>query len=59
MIYFAFGNVLFYFLSMLTRMEGMRNIDTVIFYPLYKTISPVLVTLVSFFFFQEVLSLKE
>lgn len=59
MIYFAFGNVLFYFLSMLTRMEGMRNIDTVIFYPLYKTISPVLVTLVSFFFFQEVLTPKE
>lgn len=59
MMFFAFWNVLFYFFSMLTRMEGMRNIDTVIFYPLYKTFSPVLVTVVSYFFFQEALTLKE
>ena len=56
---FAFINVFFYFLSTLTRMESMKNIDSVIFFPIFKTVSPILVTLASVFFFQENLSMKE
>jgi multidrug transporter EmrE-like cation transporter len=40
-------------------MASLRNIDTVIFFPLYKTFSPILVTIISFFFFQEMLTMKE
>lgn len=56
---FAFVNVFFYFLSTLTRMESMKNIDSVIFFPIFKTVSPILVTLASLFLFQESLSWKE
>lgn len=56
---FALINVFFYFLSTLTRMESMKNIDSVIFFPVFKTISPILVTLASFFIFSEALTLRE
>jgi len=56
---FAFVNVLFFSLSLFTRVESMRNIDTVIFYPLYKTFWPIFVTCISYFFFKESLELKE
>jgi hypothetical protein len=35
--FFALLNVLFFSLSILSRVESMRHIDTVIFFPLYKT----------------------
>jgi len=56
---FAFINVFFYFLSTLTRMESMKNIDSVIFFPVFKTVSPILVTLSSLILFSETLSTKE
>jgi drug/metabolite transporter (DMT)-like permease len=56
---FAFINVFFYFLSTLTRMESMKNIDSVIFFPVFKTVSPILVTLSSLILFSETLSIKE
>ncbi|MDA9129364.1 EamA family transporter [Candidatus Gracilibacteria bacterium] len=37
----------------------MENIDNVIFYPLYKTFGPILVTLISIFYFSEILTFKE
>jgi len=37
----------------------MRNIDTVIFYPLYKTFGPILITTFSLLFFKEYLTIKE
>jgi len=58
-IILSFFNVLFYYTSILSRVESMRHIDTVIFYPIYKTIWPILVTLISVFVFLETLSLKE
>lgn len=56
---FAFWNIFFFYLSVISRIESMRNIDNVIFYPLYKTFWPIGVTLISLFYFQEILNLKE
>ncbi len=55
----AFGNILFFYLSVLTRIKSMENIDNVIFYPLYKTFWPILVTLISIFYFKESLDFYE
>jgi len=52
-------NALLFFGSMFSRIESMKNIDTVIFFPLYKTIWPIFVTLISLFFFKENLEFKE
>lgn len=51
--------VVFYFFSTLTRMESMKNIDSVLFFPIFKTISPILVTVSGLIIFQESLTLKE
>jgi drug/metabolite transporter (DMT)-like permease len=56
---FAFLNWLLFILWVFSRIESMKNIDTVIFFPLYKTVWPILVTGVSLFFFKETLQLKE
>ncbi len=56
---FAFINVLFYFFSTLTRIESMKNIDSVLFFPIFKTVSPILVTLAGIFLFHETLTAKE
>lgn len=55
----AFCNSLFFNLSIISRVQSMKNIDTVIFFPLYKTVWPILVTLLSLFFFWENLTEKE
>lgn len=52
-------NVVFYSTSFLTRVHAMKHIDTVIFFPLYKTFWPILVTFVSVFLFQESLTSRE
>lgn len=54
-----FLNALFYYASFVARIESMKNIDTVIFYPIYKTIWPIIVTFISLFFFWESLTLTE
>ena len=58
-ILLAFWNWLLFFLSMFSRVESMKNIDTVIFFPLYKTFWPIIVTIISVSFFKEILSIKE
>ena len=55
----AAGNIVFYSSSFMTRVHAMRHIDTVIFYPLYKTFWPILVTWISILLFNESLSSKE
>ena len=55
----ALWNSLFFFLSLFSRVEAMKNVDTVIFFPLYKTFWPILVTIISLMFFKEVLEFKE
>lgn len=56
---FAFCNSLFFNFSILSRVESMRNIDTVIFFPLYKTFGPLCVTMISLFIFWESLTYRE
>lgn len=58
-IFLAFWNILFFYISVLTRVKSMENIDNVIFYPLYKTFWPILVTLISLFYFRESLIWSE
>lgn len=55
----ALWNVVFYSTSFLTRVHAMKHIDTVIFFPLYKTFWPILVTFLSIFLFNESLTWKE
>jgi len=55
----AVGNIAFYSSSFMTRVHAMKHIDTVIFYPLYKTFWPILVTMISIVLFKESLSSKE
>lgn len=59
LILLASWNAFFFFLSILSRVDALRNIHTVIFYPIYKTFWPIIVTLMSLFFFKETLNLKE
>ena len=58
-ILLALVNATFFFMSSLTRVRSMKNIDTVIFFPLYKTFWPIIVTIISIFFFKETLNIKE
>jgi len=58
-MFLALWNSLFFFLSMFSRVKAMKNVDTVIFFPLYKTFWPILVTIISLFFFKEILETKE
>ncbi len=55
----AVGNIVFYSSSFMTRVHAMRHIDTVVFYPLYKTFWPIFVTCISVLLFRETLVFKE
>lgn len=55
----AFINTLFYYFSILSRVESMKNIDSVIYFPIFKTLTPVMVALFSFFYLQESLNMQE
>lgn len=59
LIILAWLNALFFFFSILSRIDALRNVHTVIFFPIYKTIWPILITFISLFFFKETLELKE
>ena len=54
-----FINIFFYTVSIVTRVEAMRDIDSVIFFPLYKTFGPIMVTWVSLFLFKEYLEARD
>jgi len=55
MLGLLFGSAtgLIYVVSMLMRMESLKHIDTAIFFPLYKTISPLIALVVGILFFNE------
>lgn len=59
LLIFSFFNWLFFFISIFTRIDSMKNIDTVIFFPLYKTFWPIIVTLISLLYFWETLTITE
>lgn len=56
---FSVINISFFYISVISRVESMKNIDTVIFFPLYKTFGPIFVTLLSVFYFREALSFQD
>lgn len=58
-IILAFLNIGFYTASIHSRVESMRSIDSVIFFPLYKTFGPIIVTGISILGFKEVLSVTD
>lgn len=55
----AIWNSFTFFLSLFTRVKAMQKVDAVIFFPLYKTFWPIIITLISIFFFKEILTTKE
>jgi len=55
----SFVNMALLTISVNSRVASLKNIDTVIFYPLYKTFSPILITIASLVIFQEILSFRE
>jgi len=50
---------LLFYLWIFARVESLKNVDAVIFFPLYKTFWPIIVTMISIFFFHEQLEIKE
>lgn len=52
-------NIILLTLSVGSRAKSLENIDTVIFYPIYKTLGPILATIASIYFFHESLNLQE
>ncbi|MDA9129365.1 SMR family transporter [Candidatus Gracilibacteria bacterium] len=58
-VFFSACMVIFYNMSMHTRVESMRNMDAMLFYPLYKTFGPITVIVISYFFFNETLTMRE
>lgn len=52
-------NALLYFISSTTKIEGLRYIDSSIFFPINKVISSILVIVIAFVLFSETLNLRE
>lgn len=57
--FLSFINISLLTTSIGTRVVSLHNIDTVIFYPLYKSFGPIIVTVFSLFYFKEILSPRE
>ena len=55
----GFFNGCLYAITILTRIKSLKYIDTSIYFPVYKSIWPVLVVIIWIFIFSEVLSMKE
>jgi len=58
-IFLSLLNWVSFLLSIFSRVESLKNIDSVIFFPLYKTIWPILATILSILYFNETLSLRD
>lgn len=54
--FYTIINVVFYYISLVTCIKSLENIDSVVFFPLYKTFWPILVTCISILYFWELLS---
>lgn len=55
----SFINGLIYFTVVLTRIESLKYIHTTLYFPMYKTISPIIVTSISLFYFSESLNISD
>lgn len=58
-IFFAWVNAIFHTLSVFTRVDWLRNIDTVIFFPTLKTLGAILTVWVSYFYYHESLNVMQ
>jgi len=58
-ILLSFLSSFLFSLSVFSRVKSMKNIDSVIFFPIYKTIWPIIVTIISILFFKEALTPRE
>lgn len=58
-ILLSFLSSFLFSLSVFSRVKSMKNIDSVIFFPIYKTIWPIIVTTISILFFKEILTTRE
>lgn len=52
-------NGVFYLIASATRVESLKNIDTAIYFPIYKTLAPILMTCLGVFVFAEKLVWNE
>lgn len=59
LIILAFSNTLLYYSASILKIKWLKYIDTVIYFPLYKVLTPFIIFISSFFIFWEFLSLKE
>lgn len=48
-----------YFLSNILRIESLKNISSIIYFPIYKTLGPIIVLLIAIIFFEETPNSKE
>ena len=55
----AVVNGTFYLVAIITRIASLKNIHTTIYFPIYKTLGPILMLLVSVFVFSEPLNAYE
>lgn len=55
----AVVNGVFYLVAIITRIASLKNIHTTIYFPIYKTLGPALMLLVSLFVFSEPLNTYE
>ncbi len=58
-LFYALLNGMVYFLVHRVRIKALKNIDTTIYFPVYKTVGPIMILFVSFLFFRESLDFKE
>jgi transporter family protein len=52
-------NMFTYYFGVISRIYSLKHIDATIYFPIYKTLGPILVLLASLFLFNEILTLKE
>ena len=58
-LFYALLNGMVYFLVHRVRIRALKNIDTTIYFPVYKTVGPIMILFVSFLLFGESLNFKE
>lgn len=59
LVFLVVSNAICYMIGNIVRYEALGYVDTAIFYPLYKTLSPILVIIAGVLFFSETFNHKE
>jgi drug/metabolite transporter (DMT)-like permease len=56
---FALANSIVYYISTFSRIDSLKNIQTTLYYPIYKIINSTLVFFIGFFLFNETLNIHQ